>query len=250
MKTEWDYTNLAVAYLKRPSYAETAIDEMLLLCNIKENDRVCDIGAGVAHLTIPLLHHNLTVDAIEPNDSMRRIGSQRTKAYENCQWFEGTGENTGMLPNQYKLVTFGSSFNVCERNLALIEAKRILIPKGWFACMWNHRKLDNPIQMTIESIINKNIPTYGYGIRRLDQTEVIKGSNLFGEIVKIEGQIEHTQSIHNCIEAWKSHATLERQAGVKFNTVIEEITEYLESLNEQEIRIPYTTIIWVSQLLS
>lgn len=26
MKTEWDYTNLADAYLKRPDYAQTAIE--------------------------------------------------------------------------------------------------------------------------------------------------------------------------------------------------------------------------------
>ena len=29
MKTEWDYTELAAAYLKRPDYAQTAIDKML-----------------------------------------------------------------------------------------------------------------------------------------------------------------------------------------------------------------------------
>ena len=36
MKTEWDYTNLAEAYLKRPEYAESAIDEMLRLTGVQE----------------------------------------------------------------------------------------------------------------------------------------------------------------------------------------------------------------------
>lgn len=31
MKTEWDYTNLADAYLKRPDYAETALEKMLII---------------------------------------------------------------------------------------------------------------------------------------------------------------------------------------------------------------------------
>ena len=31
MKTEWDYTNLADAYLKRPDYAETALEKMLTI---------------------------------------------------------------------------------------------------------------------------------------------------------------------------------------------------------------------------
>ena len=29
MKTEWDYTELADAYLKRPDYAEEAINKMM-----------------------------------------------------------------------------------------------------------------------------------------------------------------------------------------------------------------------------
>lgn len=36
MKTEWDYTNLAEAYLKRPDYAESAIDEMLRLTGVQK----------------------------------------------------------------------------------------------------------------------------------------------------------------------------------------------------------------------
>ena len=36
MKTEWDYTDLAAAYLKRPDYAQTAIDKMLETADIKK----------------------------------------------------------------------------------------------------------------------------------------------------------------------------------------------------------------------
>ena len=34
MKTEWDYTKLAAAYLKRPDYATEAIDRMLEISNV------------------------------------------------------------------------------------------------------------------------------------------------------------------------------------------------------------------------
>ncbi len=74
MKTEWDYTNLADAYLKRPDYSETAIDAMLSIAGLTGNSRICDIGAGVAHLTIPLASRGFIVDAVEPNDSMRKNG--------------------------------------------------------------------------------------------------------------------------------------------------------------------------------
>ena len=36
MKTEWDYTDLAEAYLKRPDYAQSAINKMFEISGIKE----------------------------------------------------------------------------------------------------------------------------------------------------------------------------------------------------------------------
>ena len=61
MKTEWNYTELADAYLKRPDYSPTAIDAMLAVFGANKGDKVCDVGAGVAHLTIELASRGLQV---------------------------------------------------------------------------------------------------------------------------------------------------------------------------------------------
>ena len=42
------------------------------------------------------------------------------------------------------------------------------MPNGWFACMWNHRDVEDPIQKNIENIITSFIPNYDYGLRRQD----------------------------------------------------------------------------------
>lgn len=179
MKTEWDYTELAAAYLKRPDYAQTAIDKMLQTAGVRKGDLVCDVGAGAAHLTIKLAEFGLEVFAVEPNDAMRANGIERTKKFENVRWFEGVGEHTGMETGKFDMVTFGSSFNVCDRQKALVEAKRILKDNGWFACMWNHRDLNDPLQKEIEAVLMQEIENYGYGTRREDQTEVINKSEIF-----------------------------------------------------------------------
>ena len=36
MKTEWDYTKLADAYLQRPDYSDAAIDAMLSIAGVKK----------------------------------------------------------------------------------------------------------------------------------------------------------------------------------------------------------------------
>lgn len=249
MKTEWDYTTLAHAYLKRPDYADAAIDAMLSITGAIKGDKFCDVGAGVAHLTLMLAARCLDVTAVEPNDAMRANGVKRTEKLENVCWHEGTGEKTGQATKAFDMVTFGSSFNVCDRQLALKETARILKSRGWFACMWNHRQLDNQIQSQIESIIKERVTDYGYGTRREDQTAVIDASGLFGPVVHLDSRVMHEQTIAECVEAWRSHATLERQAGAEFGNVVAAIEEYLVSLTTPVIQIPYSTNIWVAQLL-
>lgn len=248
MKTEWDYTQLADAYLKRPDYSIEAITAMLKIAGVSSGAKACDVGAGVAHLTLMLADAGLEVVAVEPNDAMRANGVKRTSAFANVTWHEGTGEHTGQPSQAFDIVTFGSSFNVCNRAEALIETKRLLRPGGWFACMWNHRDLSDPIQASIEAIIKKFIPDYGYGSRREDQSAVITQSQLFEPVVHLDASVTHQQSIVECIEAWRSHATLERQAGDKFELIIAAISDYLYSLNSDSIQIPYSTHIWMAKL--
>ncbi len=248
MKTEWDYTALANAYLKRPDYADAAIDAMLAIAGAEKADRFCDVGAGVAHLTLMLAARQLEVTAIEPNDAMRANGIKRTEGLANVHWHEGTGEHTGQPAQSFDMVTFGSSFNVCDRAAALKETARLLKPRGWFACMWNHRQLDDPIQAEIENIIKKKVAGYGYGTRREDQTAIIDASALFLPVVHLDARVIHEQTIAECVEAWRSHATLERQAGPAFDAVVEAIADYLDSLKVATIEIPYSTHIWVAQL--
>jgi len=221
---------------------------MLSISSVKEGDYACDVGAGVAHLTLMLARRGLTVVSVEPNDEMRKYGSMRTKEMESVTWFEGTGENTGQDNSKFDLVTFGSSFNVLDRQKALEETKRISKPNAWFAAMWNHRDLNDPIQNRIEEIIKSAIPAYAYGTRREDQSDAINASGLFGDIHKIEGCITHKQTKTEVIEAWQSHATLHRQAGDKFQGIINDIEQMLENNNEEIVSIPYTTRIWVAQL--
>lgn len=249
MKTSWDYSSLAAAYLKRPDYADTAIDAMLEPMALAHGAAVCDVGAGVAHLTLVLADKGFKVTAVEPNDQMRQLGMQRTQALPNVHWHEGTGEATEQADGQFALVTFGSSFNVTDRPKALIESARILQSRGWFACMWNHRDLKDPLQADLEAIIRQHIPDYGYGTRREDQTEPIRASGLFGEIQFVQGRIVHQQSLEDCVTAWRSHATLMRQAGDRFETVIAALEARIQAEGDM-IQIPYDTRIWFAQKLA
>ena len=242
----WDYSALARPYLKRPNYSEVGLDAMLAITKVK-NVAVCDIGAGVGHLTIPLAQRHLTVTAIEPNEEMRKLGAERTRNITNISWQKGTAEATGLSSDSFALVTFGSSFNVTQRELALRETNRILYSGGWFSCVWNHRDLEDPLQREVEDLIKRFIPDYDYGTRREDQTWIIEKSGLFRKSYQIEAPVIHHIARADWVEAWRSHATLERQAGGKLNEIVSAIESLLVEREDREIIVPYKTKMWIAQ---
>ena len=108
--------------------------------------------------------------------------------------------------------------------------------------------MDDPHQSKIEAIIKDKVLDYGYGTRREDQTTIIESSGLFGPVVHVESSVIHQQTIQECVEAWRSHATLQRQAGLSFEEVVTAIEDYLKSIGSDTIHIPYSTNIWIAQL--
>jgi ubiquinone/menaquinone biosynthesis C-methylase UbiE len=248
-KVEWDYTQHASHYDKRADYSAAAIAELLQTIGCTPARPVAEVGAGTGKLTKELLRHGLTVSAVEPNEAMRGIGIHNTQG-QSVTWSVGTGEATGLPGASAYAVFFGSSFNVVDQRLALLEVARILLPHGWFACMWNHRDLGDPVQQHIEAIIKAHIPDYSYGSRREDPTGVIDASRRYSAVSSIEGRFVWAMPRADIIEAWKSHATLQRQAGsdARFNRIIGEIASYLDG-RPATIDVPYTTRIYFAQLL-
>lgn len=167
-----------------------------------------------------------------------------------CEWMDiaYADSMSQTTLNGFDLVTFGSSFNVCNRQEALEEAKRILKTQGWFACMWNHRDLTDPLQKEIEDILKAEIDNYSYGTRREDQTEVINQSGLFGDVVYVEGTVIHDVLAEDFIEGWKSHGTVHRQSKDKFDLINAKIRQAVEAKGQEYIKIPYTTRIWMAQV--
>lgn len=245
MSTEWNYSKLASSYDKRADYSGEAIDKLLSQISTVPWKPVADIGAGTGKLTKELLKRGLTVKAIEPNEEMRKYGVINTQG-KSVEYIDGTGENTTLPDSSVYAAFFGSSFNVLDRKKALTEVARILVPNGWFSCMWNHRDLDDELQSSIEDIVRKCIPEYNYGTRREDQSSIIEDSDLFRNVQRIEVKFTQIVKVTDYITAWKSHATLERQAGDKFQKIIDSIQSELCEI--EEISVPYTTKIWFAQL--
>lgn len=242
--TEWDYSVLAAHYDNRADYCGETLSAMLTLTGLRGGVTVADIGAGTGKLSIPLARAGLLVRAVEPNDAMRSFGIR------NCEgmavtWTEGSGEATGLPDASVSAAFFGSSFNVVDRTKALPECRRIVQPRGWLVCMWNHRVLTDTLQAEIEAVIHDRIPGYSYGSRRADPTPDLEDSNLFDVIHPLEGRFVAPIARTDFMDAWRSHATLQRQAGEDFADVLDAIEKVVP---EADIfNVPYETRLWAAR---
>lgn len=249
VKLEWDYTELADAYLRRPGYAPAAIDEILARSGSVPGDRVCDVGAGTGNLTVPLARRGLAVIALEPNRRMADLGARQTADFPEVKWVQAVAEDTGQPDGSFHLVTFASSFNVTDQPRALREAARILRPGDWLACLFNHRELADPIQHEVQCIIEREVPEFRHGSRREDQLPVIAASGLFGPIDTFAREVRHRLSRSDYVQAWYSHCTLKRQAGDRFAQVVQAIADRLLQRGLEDLEVPYQTRVWMAQRL-
>lgn len=247
MTTHVDYSSYAGAYKERAEYVPAVIRALLRAAGAGAGDAVCDIGAGSGHLTEPLAAAGLRVDAVEPTAAMRALGERRTAAFADVAWHEGTGEASGRRSGAYRLVTFGSSFDRTDRPAALVECARILAPGGFFACMWNHRDLTDPLQARVEEIIHERVPGYGYGVRRTDQSPVIEASGLFESPLQLSARRVYRLRSQEWVKVWASHYTLGEQAGERFGEVIDAIGALVAREAGEWIDVPYVTRAWLAQ---
>ena len=247
MVENWDYSQQAKYYKYRPNYPSKVIDCIIEYANLtsKKNFHVADIGAGTGNLTVLLAKYPCSITAVEPTPAMSEIGKQRTKDLKQVTWIKADGCDTTLPENSYDLVTFGSSFNVLDRNKALIETARILKKDGAFSCLWNHRDLNDEFQKEVEAIIKEIIPEYERGVRRQDQRAVIESSNLFSDIMYIEMDFTFKQTLENYINAWKSvknkYWDLATPEGEK---VFKQICDKIYSKLPSNFEIKYTCKSW------
>jgi ubiquinone/menaquinone biosynthesis C-methylase UbiE len=249
VEQSWDYSKNAEFYKYRPNYSPKAIRMLseYVEAEGKETFSVADIGAGTGNLAIMLLNDGFkNITAVEPNDEMRKIGEEVTKD-SGIKWVRATATETA-LSNKYDWVTFGSSFNVVDRNLALAETHRILKDGGYFTCMWNHRNLSCPIQARAEDIIKSFIPEYERGVRREDQRPFLeKHAAQFKNICYIEVDFDVRRTMDEYILAWKSVKNRFWDLEGNRSGIFQKIEDKLRKELPEVFEIQYTTRAWTMQ---
>ncbi len=119
----------------RPGYPAAAVRPL-------PPGRVVDVGAGTGKLTTALVAAGHPVVAVEPDPDMRAVLSARD--LPGVEVRDGSGEDLPVADGSAAAVVYGQAWHWVEPGAAAAQARRVLVPGGTLALLWNlpDRSLD------------------------------------------------------------------------------------------------------------
>jgi SAM-dependent methyltransferase len=243
-----DFTDLADNYAEyRPAYSPFVRNAIAGL--LPMGAKAADIGAGTGIWAQMLFEAGCRVDAVEPNDAMRRAGVEKRP---NLHWFDGSAEDTGLSTGQYDLVSMASSFHWPDFNRAVAEFGRLLKPSGYFTALWNTRNIaGNALLEDIEETLHTMLP----GLKRVSSgrskftdslTDRLQRCGIFDEVMYMEGNHTEQQTPKRYCGLWESVNDIRVQAGEeKFQQFIHYI--YRKTQDTDHIHAKYSTRVWIAR---
>jgi SAM-dependent methyltransferase len=134
------FSDRAAVYTRgRPTYPDAIVAHLRSVGALPEAAVVVDIGVGTGLSSEPFLRAGCSVIGVEPNAPMRSVGDARLASSGRYRSVDGRAEATTLPDGCAHLVIAGQAFHWFDPPAAGAEARRILVPGGWAALIWNDR---------------------------------------------------------------------------------------------------------------
>ena len=133
----------------RPEYPADALAWVAERLDLRAGRRVLDAGAGTGKLSRGLAATGAEVLALEPVSEMR----ERLSGIPGVRPVDGIAERTGLSDASVDAVACGQSFHWFRAAEALSEFRRVLVPEGRLALLWNTRDESVPWVAALGAIL-------------------------------------------------------------------------------------------------
>lgn len=245
---EEKFTGKAGIYAKyRPSYPAVLVDR---LYNLTKAEAVADIGAGTGKFTEKLLAKPWQVTAVEPNlDMCRELARTVGGKAEICT---NSAEDTGLPSHSFGLITTAQAFHWFDEEKFREECKRLLIPEGRLAIIFNSRYLGG-ISAERDRICEKYCPSFANRNGHLGKRSEEEGDRFLRneyftsvEVFKMENPVMMTREHFIGDSLSRSYAP--RENDEKYSAFVTELRALFDRYQKYgKVSVSYTTTCYAGK---
>lgn len=244
---------LADAYLEdsagydrvRPGYPAGVADWVvadLVTTPGSDSPAGADLGAGTGLFTGLLVERGLEVTAVDPSEDMLAVLAARLT---EVRCLTRTAEQTGLADRSMDVLTIAQAWHWCDHPTTLLEAARVLRPRGRLALVWNQLDVSVPWVHRLSRIMHAGdvfAPTYrpdlGTSFRAAEELVVPWTQEL---TVPDVVELARSRSYYR-----RAPAALRERIEINLRWYL---TDYLAFPEDSTVRIPYSTHAWRAQLI-
>jgi hypothetical protein len=128
----------------------------------------------------------------------------------------------------------------------LPELRRILKSPGWLTVLWNNRAVErSPLLAWTAAALDRHVPGFeqSYRDRRWNEVLVSTGDFVNPVLTVVHHTVPMTRA--RFLDLWRSNNQLTEAAGPeRLARFLDELEEYLSTLAEEPLAIPYRCEAW------
>jgi SAM-dependent methyltransferase len=128
------FNEVAVEYDRnRPTYPDVLVDRACEVADVRDGDRVLEIGCGTGQLTRSLLARGLRVTALEPGDQLIRVAEENLKGAGVVEFVHARLEDVQLPRESYEAVFSASAIHWVDPDLSWQKIADALASGGTLA---------------------------------------------------------------------------------------------------------------------
>jgi trans-aconitate methyltransferase len=117
----------------RPEYPEALIEDVVSYADLKQNDKILEVGCGTGLATKCFAKRSFPIVAMDPGPEMLRAARESLAGFGKVKFLEATFEAWPATRAEFRLIIAAQSWHWVPPEVRFVKAAEVLSPKGSLA---------------------------------------------------------------------------------------------------------------------